>query len=72
MSASENEDRLVGIGEQDLLVFTLGPRIKPDDGLLPFIDILDHPGAIPQYRNVNPVADGHQIPRASSLFQPPA
>jgi hypothetical protein len=40
--------------------------------LLPFLDLTDHPGAIFQHRNADPIANSRQVSRAPTLFQPPA
>jgi hypothetical protein len=72
MGAGEDKDRLISVGQQDLLVLSLRARIEPDDSLLPFFDLFDHPGAVFQNRNTDPVADGYQISRPRTAFQPPA
>ena len=72
MCTGEDEDCLVGIGQQNLLVLALGSRVEPDDGLFPFLDFFDHPRAILLHRDTDPVTNGRQVARAWALFQPPA
>ena len=61
LCAGEDEQRLVGVGEQDLLVDALRPRVKPDDGALAFFDLLDRAGAVGQHRDAHAVAQGGDI-----------
>jgi hypothetical protein len=72
MRAGKDEYGLVGIGQQDLLVFALRPGIQADQGAYPILHLLDRTGAIGLYRDLHAVTDGGNVPEGTALFQPPA
>ncbi len=72
MCAGEDEDSLVAICQQNLLIDPPRPRVKPDDGLFPFLHLLDHPGPVPQTRDLYPVTDRREVAVMTSLLEPSA
>jgi hypothetical protein len=71
MSAGKHENRLVGVGEQHLLVFTLGPGVQADNGTLTRLNLIDHARAIRQEPDTDAIADRGDIALCLPLFEPP-
>lgn len=69
MRAGEDKDRLIRIRQQDLPVFALRPRIQPDDGSLPLLNLFDDPSPIRQNRDPDSIPDSRDIARGSTSFQ---
>ena len=72
MRARKDEDNLISIRQQNLLIFTLRPRIEPHQSLLPSFDLFDDPAFIRQNRDPHAVAQRGDIPFGFALFQLPA
>jgi hypothetical protein len=71
VSAGEDEDYLIGVGDDHLLIFALRKRGEAGDDPLAGLDQLD--GAAPTFGRTgqNPVADDCQIALPAALFQAP-
>ena len=69
MRARKHKNCLIGIRQQDLLILTLGPRVEPDDGLLPFFDLFYHPTSILQDSDPNLIPKSGDVAGGASLFQ---
>ena len=69
MRACKDEDGLIGIRQQNLLILTLGPRIKSNDSLLPLFDLFYRPTAICPHRDVDFIPKRRDITHGSSAFQ---
>ena len=80
--AGEDEDRLVGVGDDDLLplgqVATPVPAAEvtptesqPRQRPFPLGDFLDHPAAVFDQADAHPVTDGHQIGVAPLALESP-
>src|SRR6185503_1668393 len=69
MCARKDEDRLIRIGQQDLLILTLGPRVKPDDGLLPLFDLFYRSASICPHRDPNLISKCRNVTHCPASFQ---
>jgi hypothetical protein len=69
MRARKHKDRLIGIRQHDLLICPLRSRVEPDDCLLPFLDLFDHPASIRQNRDPDPVSQSRDIAGCASFLQ---
>ena len=67
--ASEDEYGLIGICQQNLLIYSLRARIQPDDGLFALFDIFHDPAAVIQKRDLYMVAECGNITHGSPLFE---
>lgn len=69
MRAGKDEHSLIGIRQKDLLIYTLGSRVKPDDSLFSFLDLFDNPASIFQHGDLNIIAQRRDVAFGFSLFQ---
>ena len=69
MCAGKDKNCLIWIRQQNLLIVTLWPWIRPDQSLLPFFNFFDHSGAVRQNCDPHAIADGGQIAGSFALFQ---
>ena len=67
--AGEDKHRLVGVGENDLLVHALGSWVQPDQGAPPWFDGFDASCPIWLAGNLHPVADRGNITYMFALLQ---
>ncbi len=67
--AGEDEDRLIGVGDDHLLLFP--HRRPPREDPIPRLHLLDDSGSILEFPNPNVVAKGDQVCVLAFLFQPP-
>ena len=69
MRARKDEDSLTRICQQHLLIITLGPRVQPDDGTLPFFNLFDRSASIRRHRDPDFIANRRDITGCLALFQ---
>jgi hypothetical protein len=69
MRARKDEHSLIGICQQNLLILPLGPRVKPNDSLLPLLDLFYRPASICPYCNLNFIAKRRDITHCPTAFQ---
>ena len=85
LRAGQDENGLVGVGDDDLFPFrqvavpvpaagapSPGRRGQAGQGPLPLVDLLDEPAAVLGQPDAHPVADGHQVGIQPPPLQPPA
>ena len=69
MRACKDENCLIGICQQDLLILTLRPRIKPNDSLLPLLDLFDRSASVCPQRDPNLIAKCCKVTHCPASFQ---
>jgi hypothetical protein len=69
MCAREDEDGLVCVGEQDLLIDALRPRVQTDESTFAFLNRFDHSASIRQYADIDMVTNCSNISAGPALLQ---
>ena len=69
MRARKDENCLIGICQQDLLILTLRPRVKPDDSLLPLLDLFYRSASVCPHRNPNLISKCCNVTNCPASFQ---
>src|SRR5258706_13298222 len=69
MRAREDEDRLIGICQQNLLILTLRPRVKPNDSLLALFDFFYRSASICPHCDSDSIAKRSDVAHRPAAFQ---
>jgi hypothetical protein len=70
--ARKGEDDLIGIGNDDLFIFTPLRWRQSRELIASFLDLFDHDGIITMDRDLYPISNRNQISGFLPFFQPPA
>lgn len=71
MRARENEHCLIGVRQQNLLIFALRSWVEADDGALSFFYFFDHPASIVQDGDSNFIPQRRNVACRFAVFQLP-